>query len=158
MGKKALLVMSHGGHTKEMLLLDEKIKSKVDTSYLILSEDQFIPQKRGKKIFRIFGARTRDSGFIHDIFGTFAMIIQSIWILIKTKPDAIISCGTSSAVPISYIGKILGKKIIFIESMSRIYHHSLSGRLIYPIADLFFVQWKTMKKVYPKAIYAGRLR
>lgn len=158
MRKKALLVMAHGGHTTEMLLLDEKLKSKIEICYLILKEDQFTPKKVQGEIFRIFGARTKKSGLVHDILGTLAMILQSLWIFIKAKPDAIISCGTSSAVPISYLGKILGKKVIFIESISRVYKHSLSGQLIYPIADLFFVQWEAMKHIYPKAIYAGRLQ
>ena len=56
------------------------------------------------------------------------------------------------------IGKLLGKKIIFIESWSRIYKKSSSGKFAYLFANLFFVQWPEMKKQYPKAIYAGRLR
>jgi len=47
--------------------------------------------------------------------------------------------------------------VIFIESWARVYSKSDSGKLVYPIADLFFVQWKEMEKVYPHAIYAGRL-
>lgn len=158
MPKKVLFVMSHGGHTTQMLLLDEQLRPKVDICYLVLKRERFGLDKMQGKIFRIFGARKKDSGLIYDIFGTFAMIFQSIWILIKARPIAIISCGTSSAVPISYLGKLMGAKVIFIESWSRVYDQSLSGRLIYPIADLFFVQWKKMKALYPKAIYAGRFK
>lgn len=158
MPKKVLLVMSHGGHTKQMLLLDERLKQKVDICYLVLKRERFGLDKMQGKIFKIFGARKKDSGLIYDIFGTLVMIIQSFLILIKARPLAIISSGTSSAVPISYLGKLLGKKVIFIESWSRVCDQSLSGRLIYPIADLFFVQWKKMKAFYPKAIYAGRFR
>ena len=32
-----------------------------------------------------------------------------------------------------------------------------TGRLIYPIADLFIVQWKEMLKLYPKAVYGGSI-
>jgi len=156
MRKKVLLVMSHGGHTKQMLLLDEQLKLKIDSCYLVLKRERFGLDKMHGEIYRIFGARKKDSGLIYDIFGTLAMIFQSLWILIKARPDAIISCGTSSSVPISYLGKLMGKKVIFIESWSRVFDRSLSGRLIYPIADLFFVQWKELKALYPKAIYAGR--
>ena len=150
--------MSHGGHTKQMLLLDDQLTPKVDTCYLVLNEAQSGMDKMHGEIYRIYGARTKDSGMIHDIFGTLVMLFQSLWILIKARPDAIISCGTSSAVPISYLGKLMGKIVIFIEDWSRANDPSLSGKLLYPIADLFFVQWKKMKRLYPKAIYAGRFQ
>ncbi len=73
MQKKVLLVMSHGGHTKQMLLLDEQLRPKVDTCYLILQEDRSIYRMQGA-VYRVYGARTKYSNLIHDIFGTLAMI------------------------------------------------------------------------------------
>ena len=32
---------------------------------------------------------------------------------------------------------------------------SLSGKIIYPFADLFLVQWKELSKKYKKAVYGG---
>ena len=32
---------------------------------------------------------------------------------------------------------------------------TLSGKIVYKIADTFIVQWEDMKKLYPKAICAG---
>ena len=46
-------------------------------------------------------------------------------------------------------------KIIYIETMANINRKTQTGRLIYPIADLFIVQWESMLKIYPKAIYGG---
>ena len=54
-----------------------------------------------------------------------------------------------------YLGKLFGKKIVYIESYARMNNKSLSGKLIYPIASLFIVQWKEMLKLYPKAKYLG---
>ena len=34
---------------------------------------------------------------------------------------------------------------------------TVTGKLIYPIADLFIVQWKEMLKLYPNAIYGGSI-
>ena len=31
----------------------------------------------------------------------------------------------------------------------------MSGKLVYPIADMFVVQWESMLKLYPKAVYGG---
>ena len=54
-----------------------------------------------------------------------------------------------------YIGKIFGSKIIFIETFANRNSKTLSGRLVYPIADLFLVQWEEMLKLYPKAKLGG---
>lgn len=59
--------------------------------------------------------------------------------------------------PACFLGKFFFKsKVIFIESFCRIKEPSLSGKLIYPVSDLFLVQWKEMLKFYgERAIYRG---
>ena len=78
-------------------------------------------------------------------------------ILRKEKPDLIISSGAAVAVPFFYLGKLFGAKCVYIEVFDRIDHSTLSGRMIYPIADKFIVQWGEMKKIYPKAINLGSI-
>ena len=54
-----------------------------------------------------------------------------------------------------YIGILFGSKIIWIETFANIQTKTKSGKMVYPIADLFIVQWETMLKLYPKAVYGG---
>ena len=49
------------------------------------------------------------------------------------------------------LGKIFGSKIIYIETFANRNKKTATGRLLYPIADLFIVQWEEMLKLYPKA-------
>ena len=81
----------------------------------------------------------------------------AIKILRREKPDIIISSGAAVAVPFFYIGKLMGIKLIYIEVFDRYNKPTLTGRLIYPIADKFIVQWEEEKKVYPKAINLGSI-
>ena len=53
------------------------------------------------------------------------------------------------------IGKILGSKIIYIESFANIKTKTITGKLLYPIADKFIVQWESMLELYPKATFGG---
>ena len=69
----------------------------------------------------------------------------------------IIGAGPSISVPPSLAGKLLGAKVIHVESASRVTRPSLTGRLLYPVADLFFVQWEGLLERFPRARYAGRL-
>lgn len=83
--------------------------------------------------------------------------LQSLVIFLKENPNVIISTGADTSLATCYIGKLFGKKIIFIESFCRIKEPSLTGKLVYPIADLFIYQWKYLSKYYPKGKYGGSI-
>lgn len=86
-------------------------------------------------------------------------LIKNTWlalkILIKEKPDLIISSGAAVAVPFFYLGKLMGAKTIYIEVFDRIDKPTVTGKLVYPVADIFVVQWQEMQNVYPKSICLG---
>ena len=77
--------------------------------------------------------------------------IKSLFLFIKLKPDVIITTGAHTAVPMCYIAWLFRKKIIYIESFAKSKEPTLTGKMIYPIATKFVVQWDDMKKVYPNA-------
>ena len=54
-----------------------------------------------------------------------------------------------------YIAKLSGKKIIYIETFANLESKTMTGRLVHAIADVFVVQWESMLKLYPDAIYLG---
>ena len=85
------------------------------------------------------------------------LCFKTIYFYFKLKPKVIITTGTHTAGPMCYLGKIFGSKIIYIETFANRNKKTATGRLIYPIADLFIVQWKEMLKIYPKAVYGGSI-
>lgn len=78
-------------------------------------------------------------------------------VLRREKPDLIISSGAAVAVPFFYIGKLKGAKLIYIEVFDRIDKPTMTGKMVYPVADKFIVQWNEQKEVYPKAINLGSI-
>lgn len=79
-------------------------------------------------------------------------------IFLKNKPNLIFSTGSEIAVPAFFVGKYLFRaRTIYMESLTRVHNLSMTGRLLYRIADVFLVQWKELIKKYNKAIYRGRL-
>lgn len=80
---------------------------------------------------------------------------MAVRVLIKERPDVIISSGAAVAVPFFYVGKILGIKTVYIEVFDRIDHSTMTGKLVYPVSDVFIVQWPEMIGIYPQAIYLG---
>ena len=83
--------------------------------------------------------------------------IKSLFIFLREKPDVIITTGAMVVIPISFIGKIFGKKLIFIETFARVYDGTKTGKLMYKYADLFIIQWEELKELYPDAVYGGSI-
>ena len=65
--------------------------------------------------------------------------------------------GAGVAVPFCYVGRLFGARVVFIESFSRITEPSLTARLVYPVANDFFVQWPELQSRFRRARFEGQL-
>jgi len=81
---------------------------------------------------------------------------QSFWILRRERPALVISTGADVAVPILLLAKLFEARVIFIETAGSA-APTLAGRLVYPFADLFIVQWPDRLQRFPKAVLAEGL-
>lgn len=148
---KLCLVCSQGGHFNEMMRLSNVYESH-NYFFVTHASDATKNLKNGYRI-KFDGWNLMGKILLTKI------MIKAIYILLKEKPDVIISTGAGEiAVPFCYIGKMMGIRIIFIDTLARITTPSGGGRLIYPIADLFLVQWKPLLTKYgKKAKYWGKI-
>lgn len=156
MKKTVLYISSTGGHLEELMQLKPLFK-KYD--YRIITEkdkaNEKLKEEYGEKLdFLPYGTRAKIFSYI---FKYLWLCIKTIYLYIKIRPKVIITTGTHTAGPMCYLGKIFGSKIIYIETFANTNKKTATGRLIYPIADLFIVQWEEMLKIYPKAIYGGSI-
>lgn len=154
--KKVLFISSTGGHLSEMMMLNDLFK-KYD--YHIITEKtkttKSLKTKYDSRIdYLIYG--TKDHPFSYP-FKLLANCFKSLYLYLKIRPDFIVTTGAHTAGPMCCLGKIFGSRIIYIETFANIYTKTITGKLIYKFADLFIVQWKSMLKLYPKAIYGGRI-
>lgn len=85
------------------------------------------------------------------------ILINTFRLLRKHKFKVIISTGPGIAISAGIAAKLFRVKIIHIETWSRFYSKSFTGRIMYKLADKFYVQNEELLKIYPKAIYSGRL-
>lgn len=154
--KRVLFISSTGGHFSELLQL-KPLFNKYD-SYIITEKDKTnenLKEEYGDKLFFLpYGTRSK---LFTYIFKYFYLCLRTIYLFFKIRPKYIITTGTHTAVPMCYLGKLFGCKIIFIETFANSKSKTLSGKMIYPIANLFIVQWKEMLDLYPKAVYGGSI-
>jgi beta-1,4-N-acetylglucosaminyltransferase len=78
-------------------------------------------------------------------------------ILRRERPRVILSTGAGPCVPFAIIGKLLGIPSIFIETFNRVTEPSMSGWIMYRLANKFFYQWQSLARFYPKGICCGPL-
>lgn len=150
--KKVMYICSVGGHLTQMLQMKEIFNKH---KYVLVTEKTDVTKEMKDEYnteYLIYGSRK----YILKYLIIFTLnIFKSLYLFIKYRPDVIISTGTHTAVPMCYIGWLFRKKIIYIESFAKNKTPTLTGKLVYPIATKFIVQWESMLKVFPKAEYWG---
>ena len=154
--KKVLFISSTGGHFNELQQL-RPLFEKYDY-HIITEKDETtkaMKEKYGDKISYLpYGTRTK---ILKYIFVFIYLCVKTIYLYCKIRPQYIVTTGTHTAGPMCYLGKIFGSKIIYIETFANRNRKTATGKLIYPIADLFIVQWEEMLELYPKAVYGGAI-
>ena len=151
---KILFISSTGGHFIELMKLKPLMEK---CNYHIVTEktktNEKLKDKYGKKINFLLYA-TRQEMKIYP-FVLIANCFISLWVFIKNRPQVIITTGTHTAGPMCCIAKLLGSKVIYIETFANRNTKTSTGKLLYNVADTFVVQWEEMLELYPKAEYWG---
>lgn len=159
---KICVVCASGGHLTEMSMLASAFRS--HDAFLVTYKEKFvnIPKNINKTYFiKNIMVNHVDSNRLFKLI-LFAiqgliLIFNELYILVREKPNIIVSTGSEIAIPICYIGKLFRMKIIFIESLCRIEDLSFTGKMVAPISDSFFVQWENLLNKHHLAEYRGNL-
>lgn len=147
---KICLVGSSGGHLTHLVRL-KPWWEKYDRFWVTFEKEDAISLLKDEKKYWCYYPTNRN--FINLIRNTFL----ALKIIIKEKPDIIISTGAASAIPFFYLGKIMGKKTVYIEVYDRIMLPTMTGKLVYPVTDKFIIQWEEQRQFYPNGEYLGGL-
>mmetsp|Transcript_6376 Transcript_6376/g.17376 ORF Transcript_6376/g.17376 Transcript_6376/m.17376 type:complete len:238 (-) Transcript_6376:162-875(-) len=173
---KTVVVLGSGGHTTEMLhMVQQLIPSDTRNStkhydpiiYMIAETDTTSEQRlhlhlrksnhTNPTILRIPRSREVGQSYASSIATTCWSLWKCLWIMASVRPQLILSNGPGTCLPICLAGffwRLLGvsnTRIVFIESYCRVQTLSLTGRLLYPIADLFIVHWDFLRQKYPRS-------
>jgi beta-1,4-N-acetylglucosaminyltransferase len=71
------------------------------------------------------------------------------------RPKVVLTTGAGVAVPFAWVGRLLGARVVYVESLTRIDRPSLSCRLIAPVATRVYAQWPELTRAVPRARYLG---
>lgn len=143
-----LLVCSPGGHLQQMLALEPAWRG-LRRAWVTLPAADSDHLLAGEQVVLGHGPTNRS---VVNLVRNLAVAWRTIR---RVRPDAILSTGAGLAVPFFLVGKLLRTRLVYVESVTRIETLSLSGRLVYPLADRFFVQWPQAARHRRRAEHAG---
>lgn len=147
---KICYTASSGGHAYELMQLDELLEKYPG---ILITESKNV-SKAFDAVYTVDQVNRKNVRYLFQFIKSFS----TIWkIMKKERPTHIVSFGAMCTVPVCVIGKLMKIKVIHVESFTRIKDISLTGKILYPLADLFIVQWRPLVRKYPKAIYGGKL-
>jgi len=142
------LVASAGGHLSQLLKLAESWSGH-DLFYVVTSElvrEEL--QKRGRVYI------VQECNRQHPL-QVMKVLTKCVRIIFRERPQVVISTGAAAGCIECFLGKIIGAKIIWIDSITNVEKLSLSGRMVRYIADMFFVQWPGLTRKYTNVQFAG---
>lgn len=152
--KKVIFVSSSGGHLSEILKLESLFN---EYEYLLVTEKTDVTEKMQDKYNMKFFKYGPNKNIIKYFWAIIYNIFVCLKIIIAFKPNTIVSTGAQVGGIMCFLGKLFGKKIIYIESLAKVDSLSVTGKNVYSFADKFYVQWESLAKKYDKAEYIGRL-
>jgi beta-1,4-N-acetylglucosaminyltransferase len=146
--RSVVLVCSPGGHLQQMLALEPAWRD-AEHSWVTLDGADVGYLLAGERVVRGHGPTNRSILKLLRNLGVAWRVLR------RERPDAILSTGAGLAVPFFLVGKLLRCRLVYVESVTRTETISLSGRLVYPLADRFFVQWPEVAERLRRAEYHG---
>ncbi len=142
--RRTCLAYSAGGHLAE---LERALDGIVfDDCFHVTYAGGRAPTIPARRIYRLCHPR-------RSMLRTLVNAFQAFLILWRERPRLVISTGADVAVPTVLLSKLFGAEVVYIETAAAL-DGSLSGRLCYPVADLFIVQWPDQLRVFPRAVLA----
>lgn len=167
---KTMIILGSGGHTAEMLRIVRHLNHKNYSPriYISAQTDKLSAEKvkdleggnKDYKVIDIYRSREVRQSYLTSIWTTVLATLDSLPILWRENPELILCNGPGTCVPlciIAFLFKVLcatQSVIVYVESFCRVKTFSLTGKILYYLADHVIVQWAYLSKpVYSRSVF-----
>jgi beta-1,4-N-acetylglucosaminyltransferase len=169
-----LVVLGSGGHTAEMMQLTKGLLAeRYRITYVLAASDKTSVGKVEALLGRVLHThevaripRSREVGqsWLSSVLTTAHAAVWAFLLVARTRPSLVLANGPGTCLPICVAAfalrasGLLDNRVVFCESFCRVQSLSLTGKLLYPIADRFVVQWPQLTKRWgTEALPASRV-
>ena len=146
---KVCMIATLGGHLAQLELLQPA--SHGHDAYLVsVSSDHALQAMPGMRRY-----------MVRQILRNPALLlinsIQSLRIILRERPQVVITTGAGDALPTVFLCALLGCVVVLVESFARVSRASLFGRLVRHWCDVVLYQWPELRWDYPTGIQVAPL-
>jgi UDP-N-acetylglucosamine:LPS N-acetylglucosamine transferase len=131
--RKVLAVSSGGGHWVQLLRITPAFEECEVT--FVTVHDSYRAQVPGNR-FHVVNDANR--------WNKLALVkaaLKLVWIIWKEKPDVLVSTGAAPGYLALRLGRVIGARTIWLDSIANVDELSMSGRIVGRCADLWLTQW-----------------
>jgi hypothetical protein len=130
---RVLAISSAGGHWEQLMLLRAGL-DQCEVFYAVTNPA--VAERSGVPAMTIpdFNANAP----LKTVLGSLKIAAM----VLRLRPDAVVSTGAAPGLVAAVVGKLIGAKAIWIDSIANAQQLSLSGRLARRVADLWLTQWR----------------
>lgn len=147
--KKVCFAASSGGHLEQLLAL-KPLMERYDS--FIVTEATGYDEALPVRAYFVRQVNREERGFLPKMA---SVAVRSLHIALHERPDVVVCTGVLATIPICLACKVLGTRLVYIESFAKTDSPTISGRFLHRFADRFYVQWESMLSIYPDARYVG---
>lgn len=145
---KVLLIASTGGHLAQLAALRRHWHD-VEVHWVTFNKPDAVARCAGDPVTWAFHPTTRNAGNAVRNLALAWRVLSSV------RPDVMLSDGAGVAVPFFVMARLFRIPTVYLEVYDRVNLPTLTGRLCYPMADRFLVQWSQQLQCYPEADVVG---
>jgi beta-1,4-N-acetylglucosaminyltransferase len=143
-------VCSTGGHLLQLTALSDAWEGR-SRAWVTFDKSDARSLLRDETVYFAYGPTNR------SIRNLLRNLLLATRLVATLRPRVVVTTGAGVAVPFAWIARVLGARIVYVESFTRIDGPSLSCRLIAPVAARIYAQWPELVEAYPRARYRGNV-
>lgn len=149
-GMKVCLAASAGGHLTQLLRVSESWQG--HDVFFVTTTDVVRNKLKDRGDVYVVGECNREHPL--RVIAVFRRCLAAVF---REHPDVVISTGAAPGMLICLVAKLLGAKIVWLDSIANTERLSMSGRMIRPFADLILSQWPEVADLYSNVEYVGEV-
>ncbi len=149
MQKKILAISSPGGHWIQLNKICDGLLKQQAHNIVYAVPASLFKAKQEKKLYNIVDVSADNKLML------IPCAFQVLYILLKERPDTVISTGAAPGVVTMLIAKFLRINTIWVDSIANVRQISRSGRMIKKHVNTFLTQWEYLED--DKAQYKGAI-
>lgn len=134
---KLLAISSPGGHWIQLTRLCKDLERRYDIIYAMPGAlFGTSGTLKGYKVYSVTDVSADDK------WRLIPCGLKVLYILLRERPKAILSTGAAPGAVAIWLGKLLGIRTIWVDSIANVKQISRAGKLVQQHADIFLTQWE----------------